>query len=262
LKAPTGGFAEQQCLAGLQVAEQCSLSKRPAAITPCFIVFLGPGGGGLRNPRGALSQGPDGILYGTATAGGASGFGGVFKLQTNGSGFQVLHEFSSTGGDGRAPEGGVTIGGDGYLYGVTRFGGGAVNGSIFRLNTNGNSYGKLRALSGTNREGGNPIAGLIRGVDGALFGTTSAGGELGFGTLFRILPDSAQPPLSIQMNGDSTIQLVWPESAGAFYLESNIDLANPLGWGMVTTSPVPTNGEYSVTLPTSNTMRFFRLTRP
>ena len=216
----------------------------------------------LRNPRGALTQGPDGSLYGTTTAGGASGFGGVFKIQTNGTGFQVLREFSSAGGDGRAPDAGVMFGSDGMLYGVTRFGGGAVNGSIYRLNTNGTSYEKLRAFTGTDGDGGNPIAGFIRGMDGALYGTTSAGGALGFGTLFRVLFDSALPQLSIQKFGTSSIRISWPESGAAFHLESNGDVANRPGWVPLADMPSLTNGSYSVTITASNAATFYRLVRP
>jgi uncharacterized repeat protein (TIGR03803 family) len=219
-------------------------------------------GATLRNPRGALAQGADGTLYGTTTAGGSNGFGGIFKLQTNGTGFQVLREFSSTGGDGRAPEAGLTFGSDGLLYGVTRFGGGDINGSIYRLNTNGTGYEKLRAFTGTNADGGNPIAGFILGADGVLYGTTSSGGELGFGTLFRIMFDSALPQLSIQMIGASTIRISWPESAAAFHLESNSDVADRPAWAPVADPVNLTNGNYSVTTTASNTARFYRLTRP
>jgi uncharacterized repeat protein (TIGR03803 family) len=224
--------------------------------------FVGAGGSGLRNPRGALTQGADGTLYGTTTAGGNDGFGGVFRLQTNGSGFQVLREFSSTGGDGRAPEGGVTLGSDGFLYGVTRFGGGAINGSIYRLGTNGSGYEKLRAFTGTGSDGGNPVAGMIRGANGALYGTTSAGGELGFGTLFRIMSGLGLPEISIASIDASTIRLSWPESAAGFQLESNNDVANRSGWLPVTNALALSNGLNSVTLATSNEATFYRLGRP
>ena len=44
-------------------------------------------------------QGTDGALYGTAHQGGTSGYGTVFKLNTDGTGFTVLKNFDySTGG--------------------------------------------------------------------------------------------------------------------------------------------------------------------
>ena len=76
-------------------------------------------------PLGPIVWDANGVLYGTASLGGADGLGGVFKILTNGGGFTVLHEFSATGSDGRQPEAGLAFGGDGYLYGVTRFGGGS-----------------------------------------------------------------------------------------------------------------------------------------
>ena len=45
-------------------------------------------------PFGELSQGGDGLLYGTAQAGGG-GVGTIFKLQTDGSGFTVIHNFDT-----------------------------------------------------------------------------------------------------------------------------------------------------------------------
>src|SRR5947209_6474471 len=51
------------------------------------------------------------ILYGTAAAGGASGNGTVFKLNTNGSGFTILRSFSG-GSDGAAPVAGVILSGN------------------------------------------------------------------------------------------------------------------------------------------------------
>src|SRR5712692_5150397 len=44
------------------------------------------------------------ILYGTASDGGASGWGTVFQVNTDGTGFRNLHSFSGfSGGDGANP---------------------------------------------------------------------------------------------------------------------------------------------------------------
>jgi uncharacterized repeat protein (TIGR03803 family) len=43
----------------------------------------------LRTPKGALVQSSDGTLYGTASAGGSAGFGGVFKLKPDGTGIRT-----------------------------------------------------------------------------------------------------------------------------------------------------------------------------
>ena len=52
---------------------------------------------GLAYPSGVI-QGTDGILYGTAGFGGAAGYGSVFRLNTNGKGYAVLHSFNASTG--------------------------------------------------------------------------------------------------------------------------------------------------------------------
>jgi uncharacterized repeat protein (TIGR03803 family) len=51
-------------------------------------------------PTGLIS-GSDGKLYGTASSGGSKGFGAIFKLNTDGSGFINLHSFAAS--DGQNP---------------------------------------------------------------------------------------------------------------------------------------------------------------
>ena len=67
--------------------------------------FNGKGGGG-QNPKGLL-QGSDDVLYGTTQDGGTYGFGTVFTLRTNGSGYTVLYNFTGKDGDGSHPVAGL-----------------------------------------------------------------------------------------------------------------------------------------------------------
>jgi uncharacterized protein (TIGR03437 family) len=83
-------------------------------------------GGGI----GALLQGTDGNLYGTANFGGDFGSGTVFKLTTDGT-FTVLHSFSS--GEGGNYPNGLVQGLDGNLYGITAQGGTLSAGTAFRI---------------------------------------------------------------------------------------------------------------------------------
>ena len=46
-----------------------------------------------QHPVGTLAQGPDGMLYGVTTDGGAGGAGVVFRVQTNGTAFAVIKSF-------------------------------------------------------------------------------------------------------------------------------------------------------------------------
>ena len=50
-------------------------------------------------PYGALLEGGDGVLYGTASKGGNSGLGTVYKLDGQGGSLQVLHSFIGVPGE-------------------------------------------------------------------------------------------------------------------------------------------------------------------
>jgi uncharacterized repeat protein (TIGR03803 family) len=78
-------------------------------------------------------------LYGTAPEGGASGNGTVFSIATNGTGFTTVYSFTAldsatgtTNSDGAVPQGGVFFAGN-SLFGTAYYGGGAGDGTIFRL---------------------------------------------------------------------------------------------------------------------------------
>jgi uncharacterized repeat protein (TIGR03803 family) len=189
-------------------------------------------GTGLRTPKGSLIQDTNGVLYGTASLGGADGFGGLFKILTNGAGFTVMHEFTATGGDGRQPEAGLAFGGDGYLYGVTRYGGGAVNGSIFRIKSDLTGYEKLRAFTGTGTDGGNPVASLVRGSDGTLYGTTSAGGGRNQGTAFRI--NSPTAPRLVLTIGSNLLLDITATLGSIVRVDTTTNLTPPVAWQSLT----------------------------
>ena len=70
-------------------------------------------------------------LYGTAPYGGSSGVGTVFALNTDGTGFTVLHTFSG-GSDGAYPWASLILSGD-SLYGTAVGGGGAGAGTVFSV---------------------------------------------------------------------------------------------------------------------------------
>ncbi len=85
-------------------------------------------------PAGATPLAPitvafNGALYGTASAGGANGFGEVFKIA--GGTFTDIHDF--TGADGSSPQGKLLDGLDGNLYGTTFFGGPNGDGVLFKI---------------------------------------------------------------------------------------------------------------------------------
>jgi len=139
-----------------------------------------------------LVQATNGEIYGTTAAGGAGNNGAVFKMTQDGS-LTTLYSFCVQGPpctDGSAPNAGLIQASDGFLYGTTLRGGGPEEGSIFRITP----AGKLVPLYNFCRQGYpcpdgyDPYGPLLQGADGNLYGTTSAGGAYGGGTIFRITP--------------------------------------------------------------------------
>lgn len=152
--------------------------------------FKGPENGlGL---TGDLVVGPGGAFYGLTLSGGIYQRGAIFRLLTDGT-LTTLHAFN--GADGMSPEspltpqGTLTLGQDGALYGATAYGGANDQGVIFRLTPDG-SYTVLYHF-GAGADGGQPFARLLAATNGALYGVTSIGGANGSGTLFRITTGGA-----------------------------------------------------------------------
>lgn len=127
-------------------------------------------------PFSTLVLGTDGNFYGTTQNGGAGGVGVVFKITASGA-YSVLHSFATT--DGSSPDAGLALGADKNFYGTTALGGTASGcvggcGTIFKMTPS----GTLTTLHSFNfRDGFLPMALLILGFDGDLYGTASAGGE-------------------------------------------------------------------------------------
>ncbi len=88
------------------------------------------GGTDGATPYGSLAIDKSGNLYGTTTAGGASGAGTVFEI--SGSTETVLYSFDG-GTDGADPVAGLIQDATGNLYGTTSQGGASGNGTVFEL---------------------------------------------------------------------------------------------------------------------------------
>lgn len=153
------------------------------------------------SPQG-LVEGSDGALYGTTQIGGRPsgdlyplGSGTVFKVNKDGSGYTVLHCFHGLSGDGVAPWAGLVEGRDGALCGTTLEGGAKSAGTVFKLSKDGGGYRVLHSFFASQTDGFKPMAGLLAGSDGALYGTTDGGGNVpvvaGAGTVFKLNPDGS-----------------------------------------------------------------------
>ncbi len=135
-------------------------------------------------PGSSPIQGSDGNLYGTALEGGAFNNGSIYKISTSGS-LLYSYSFPAGGKFGVFPSG-IVQASDGNFYGTTFYGGnvGQGNGIVFKMDQNG-VVSVLYNFSG-NTGGANPSGGVVQATDGNLYGTTSAGGAYGYGTIFRI----------------------------------------------------------------------------
>ena len=127
----------------------------------------------------------------------------MFALKTDGTGFRILHTFAASASpnyinsDGVHPTGDLTLSGD-ILFGTTSAGGGAGNGTVFKVGTDGTAFTTLHTFSltsstnssgsYTNSDGVEPYAGLILSGN-SLYGTALAGGSGGGGTVFMLNAD-------------------------------------------------------------------------
>ena len=122
-------------------------------------------------------------LYGTASGGGTTGNGVVFRVNTDGSGFTNLYNFTN-GTDGALPLAGLLILAGKTLYGTAEQGGVSDYGSVFAIHTDGTGFTNLYSFTG-NDDGGNPQCALALSGD-TLYGTAANGGDGNSGTVFSI----------------------------------------------------------------------------
>lgn len=151
-----------------------------------------------------------GEFYGTTVGGGSVGVSGysdgtVFQISSTGS-ERVIYAFRA-GRDGSGPEAGLVEDSNGDLYGATSNGGGASAcslgcGVVFELKPSGSTFTEHvlhRFQGGSDGEG--PLATLLLGKNGVLYGTTFAGGSgscdvasgyTGCGTVFSLTPSGTK----------------------------------------------------------------------
>lgn len=159
-------------------------------------------------PLGSLLEASDGNFYGTTVGGGSSDCsrsggecGTVFRISPNGE-HTVLYYFGSSPWDGAIPNGSLIEGDDGSFYGTTSTGGDLTCspfpkikgcGTVFKMTPAG-EVTILHSFGAAPSDGILPQGPLIRGGDGAFYGTTYLGGggrcstTPGCGTVFRITP--------------------------------------------------------------------------
>jgi len=126
-------------------------------------------------------------LYGTNWIGGPQGNGTIFRVNTDGTGFGLVHAFAAGVSDGSHPVPGVTLLGS-TLYGTAQGGGTANKGAVYKVDADGNGFQLLHSFAGG--DGANPV-GALTASGSTLYGTTWFGGTNGIGTLFKLNADGS-----------------------------------------------------------------------
>ncbi len=146
----------------------------------------------------------------------------VTAQQVQAQTFTVIHTFTG-GTDGFFPDAGVTLVGH-TLFG-TAFGGGAAGqGTVYKMrSTNGNwTFAPLHAFGGSG-DGAQPVAPVVIGRNGSLYGTTQVGGSgpHGYGTVFSLTPSPT--PAETLLNA-------WEETVLYSFQGQGLGAIEP-GWG-------------------------------
>jgi uncharacterized repeat protein (TIGR03803 family) len=196
--------------------------------------FTGGSDGG--NPVDGFAMSPTGILYGTASSGGSSGLGVVFKLTGSKDKETVLHNFAG-GADGAAPNGGVILDATGALYGTTTAGGASGSGTVFKLE--GSKETVLYSFAG-GTDGADPQAELTMDAAGNLYGTTAQGGAANNGTVFELVAPTKkkQPWQEIVLysfgpgpDGATPVSGLYRDAGGSLY--GTTSLGGTYGYGTI-----------------------------
>jgi uncharacterized repeat protein (TIGR03803 family) len=114
--------------------------------------------------------------------------GAIFRINADGTGYTILHNFAGGAADGAIPYDGLALSGN-TLFGMTQVGGAYDLGTIFRIGSDGTGFSLLHSFSGTT-DGEYPYGSLTL-VGDWLYGMAFSGGSFNQGVVFRIRPDGS-----------------------------------------------------------------------
>jgi uncharacterized repeat protein (TIGR03803 family) len=135
------------------------------------------------NPYAGLTLGADGNLYGTTNAGGANGFGSIYKITPSGR-FTSLYSFTTS--DEGYPVTAPVLANDGNLYGTTWNCCSNGAGSIYEITPSG-AFSLLYIFctpANCLNAPATPLGALMQATNGTFYGTTEAGGTNDLGTVY------------------------------------------------------------------------------
>jgi uncharacterized repeat protein (TIGR03803 family) len=152
------------------------------------ILYSFAGGNDGASPAAPVVMDKSGNLYGTTRLGGPDNAGTVFELTPVNGSWQESVLYAFTGGnDGGAPQGAVTIVGNG-LIGATPEGGSHGNGAVFALRQVNGKWQEqvLYNFLGGSSDGEYPYGQLVLDNTGNIYGTALSGGPNQEGSVFEL----------------------------------------------------------------------------
>jgi uncharacterized repeat protein (TIGR03803 family) len=208
-------------------------------------------------PESALAISSN-ILFGTTTSGGASNFGTIFRINTDGSGFGVLHQFTGTYDAGEPFCGPVLV--SNVLYGDALAGNSSSSnwGTIYQVSPDGNNFTNVYNFTGGS-DGAGPGGTLVFGGN-TFYGTTAYGG-IGFGTNGNGTVFALTLPVSLNLKqSPGNVTVSWPSPSTGFILQTNGSLVSGAWSNYGTPTDDGTNEGATISSPVGNL--FFRLFHP
>jgi uncharacterized repeat protein (TIGR03803 family) len=150
--------------------------------------------------HGATLSADGKTVHGVTWRGGSEDGGVLFKVRTDGTGYQVIQ--SLTEATGTAPSGELLLAKDGNFYGTANSGGAHHHGSIYRLTPAGEASA-IYSFESFSAVGSAPAGQLTDGGSGLLYGTTTYGGAKDNGTLFALSGDGTMTILHTFSDDDA-----------------------------------------------------------
>ncbi len=144
-----------------------------------------------KNPEGSIMQANNGKLYGVTAYGGTYNAGVIFEFDITNDAYAVKYHFENIGDSGRQPRGGLIQANNGYIYGLTTYGGegSSQNGVLFEYNITTDLYTKKFDFDYS--ENGSFVIHCITQVSNdKIYGVTTQGGTER-GVLFEYNPITA-----------------------------------------------------------------------
>ena len=191
-------------------------------------------------PHGSFFM-KDSTLYATTLVGGKNDSGTVFKINVDGTGFQIMHSFTGGATGGSRPYGVTFVELNSTLYGTTLEGGNGYYGTVFKINLDGSGFGLLHTFTGGNN-GQKPFGGLIlsgttlygaasdesTGKSGVIYAIENDGSN--FRILHRFNKSEGEDPISTLLLSDSTLYgVTFKGGSNDLGVVFSFDLKQPTG---------------------------------